>query len=178
MEARLMVLDLVLRQLGIEPDNSREIQKAVYLVQAAGVPMGYRYAWYENGPGSPGLASSIYELKLETTDLQEGESAHSRQLRPAFVDTVERARPLLKVPEDVEGNLSRVEWLDLLASLRYLVDILKGDVESARAIIEERKYMLARYLYEAERELEKVGLLDASTEDGRLPGQVAMLESR
>ena len=178
MEARLMVLDLVLRHLGVELDNSQEVQKAVYLVQAAGVPMGYRYAWYDNGPASPRLAEAAYKLKLETTDLQEGESAHSRRLRPAFVDAVERARPLLRVPEDVREVLSRREWLELLASLRYLVDVLKGDVESARAIIEERKYMLARYLYEAERELEKVGLLDASTEDGRLPGQVAMLESR
>ena len=49
MKAKLAVLDLVLRQLGIELDNSQEVQKVVYLVQAEGVPMGYRYAWYDNG---------------------------------------------------------------------------------------------------------------------------------
>ena len=178
MKAKLAVLDLVLRQLGIELDNSQEVQKVVYLVQAEGVPMGYRYAWYDNGPGSPRLAEAAYQLKLETTDLQEGESAHSRRLRPAFGDATERVRSLIKVPKDVESDLNRGEWLELLASFRYLVDVLKGDVGSARAILEERKYMQTLHLYEAERELELAGLLDASIEARRKPKQVVMLESR
>ena len=44
--------------------------------------MGYRYAWYDGGegPGSVRLAEAAYQLKLETTGLQKGESAHARRL--------------------------------------------------------------------------------------------------
>lgn len=46
------VLYLILEAMGIEPDvdtndGRKVIQKAVYLAQAAGVPLGYSYRWYD-----------------------------------------------------------------------------------------------------------------------------------
>lgn len=46
------VIRLVLEEMGIEPDvrtveGRRIIQRSIYLAQAAGVPLGYSFGWYE-----------------------------------------------------------------------------------------------------------------------------------
>src|SRR5438445_2603540 len=62
---RLVALRLVLKELGIpqEPTDlaaRKRIQKAVYLAQSAGVPLGYDFGWYKRGPYSPSLARSYF----------------------------------------------------------------------------------------------------------------------
>ena len=68
MNTRLIVLELVLRELGMEPviDSLQDrirLQKAIYLSQEAGVPLGYRFGWYVRGPYSKGLARDYYYLR-------------------------------------------------------------------------------------------------------------------
>ena len=68
MDTRLMNLKLVLSELGfsssIDTLNDRvTFQKAVYLAQAVGIPLRYRYSWYIMGPYSRDLTSSCVQLK-------------------------------------------------------------------------------------------------------------------
>ena len=67
MDGRLLVLLLVLWELGISPDirsiaNRRKIQHAIYLMQRAGVDLGYQFGWYRLGPWSNHLTSDYYAL--------------------------------------------------------------------------------------------------------------------
>ena len=64
MEARFLVLHLALNELGVAAENGHAVQKAVYLAQAAGAPMGYRFAWYARGPHSGALAGNIYLMEM------------------------------------------------------------------------------------------------------------------
>ena len=70
MDARLETLQLVLAELGIDPEietiDQRVIfQKAIYLAQAGGVPLRYRYNWYVMGPYSPNLTKDYYEFHAQ-----------------------------------------------------------------------------------------------------------------
>ena len=64
MDTSLIVLQLVLSELGVEPtienlDDRIRLQKAMYLSQEAGVRLGYRFSWYVRGPYSQALLATI-----------------------------------------------------------------------------------------------------------------------
>lgn len=60
MDSNLIALKLFLDDLGVSADietidDRKRVQKAVYLGQAAGADLGYRFGWYLLGPYSPSL---------------------------------------------------------------------------------------------------------------------------
>ena len=153
MEARYLALHLALSHLGVNSENGHAVQKAVYLAQAAGAPMGYRFAWYARGPHSGALAGNIYLMEMALAD-QDGKP--ERDLIEPVKESIEGVRPCLKVPRDVDMDSDG--WLELLASYHYLVDVSEYGPDAARQRIRDLRPSLAAYLPQAERELGKVGL--------------------
>ena len=121
MDKRLRNLQIVLGGLGIDTgietiDQRVTLQKAIYLTQAAGVPLRYRYNWYVMGPYSPDLTRDYYALHEQP---EEGnEDSHGMALREPFASAVKKLKAVIDAPG--EDQLSKRDWLELLSSVHYL----------------------------------------------------------
>ena len=96
-------------------DDRLRLQKAIYLIQAAGADLGYRYSWYLKGPYSTSLTQDYFALSEVAKNERDEDT---RILKPEFVSKVRDAARVLMKPADV--NLSRPQWYELLASLHYM----------------------------------------------------------
>ena len=160
MDARLETLQLVLAELGIDPEietiDQRVIfQKAIYLAQAGGVPLRYRYNWYVMGPYSPNLTKDYYEFHA-----QQGEARQNQEsfvLKEQFAKILRNLRPTMTIPGDVP--LRQSEWLELLSSIHYLRIRTQMDPESTRRRLDEAKPHVSSYVDQATRRLVEVGLI-------------------
>ena len=157
METRLIALELVLRELDMDTtittlDDRIRLQKAIYLSQKAGVPLGYRFSWYVRGPYSTRLTNDYYSLQT-ATDV-EREAVEGKQLRNDFRDSLGIISPMMRPPSDF--NRSSADWLELLSSLHYLEEQHPGD---SRSKLQDLKPHLYQYADIAERKLIDVGLL-------------------
>jgi uncharacterized protein YwgA len=158
MEARLAALKLMLDAMGIPSTVAtmaarKSMQKGVYLGQCAGVDLGYRFGWYIKGPYSPALANAYYELN---ESLASGETP-GRNLRNDLRQRLAPVRNALRLPEDV--GLSNDDWLELLASLHYLMQVRRLDIEAAGEVIRTKKNRLFPYVDEAHTALQAAHLL-------------------
>lgn len=89
-------------------------QKRIYLLQACGVDLGYRFTWDLHGPYSRGLAVAGAEL---AADLEAARQIATRlQLTADARVAIERARELASPPDAVEESV----WLEFVASLHFL----------------------------------------------------------
>ncbi|MGL4554157.1 MAG: hypothetical protein ACRC33_23585 [Gemmataceae bacterium] len=111
-----LALEALGRPMNLDDFPSRlTLQKTVYLIQAAGVDLDYRFRWYLHGPYSSGLTRDAFavasappadrEAAREWT-LDAGGKARLQTLRPLFQE----------VPDD---RLPR--HLELLASVHFLL---------------------------------------------------------
>ena len=162
METRLEVLQLVLEQLGVDPsidtvDDRVRFQKAIYLAQHAGVPLGYLYSWYVMGPYSPDLTRDYYALHESSEE--NDEAAGTKSLREPFVSNLKNIEPSMKPPEGVHLNQS--QWLELMSSVHYLRMVEQRDEISTRQRLELTKPHLFAYTDRAFQRLSEVGLLAA-----------------
>ena len=150
-----MLLKLVLEALGLPPNISsrarrKTLQKAVYLAQQLFPPLGYRYNWYVLGPYSPALARDYYSLSTET-DV----STRGFRLSEGARQKIATLKPWLKPPPEVD--LASDSWLELLASLHFLVTSL--DAGNANQILEDAKPHLAPFREQARATLRSLALL-------------------
>lgn len=153
---RLIGLKLALDELGVPArvDSFQDrlaLQKATYLAQAAGLQLGYRYSWYLKGPYSPDLTRDYFRLAEDpaiATGFSLGEEHRARLERLGGV-----ARPAPGV------ELDRSEWLELLASLHYLMHTLRKDGEGAAVVIRKAKPHLAGHIDEGFTALSTAGLI-------------------
>lgn len=101
--------------VGIQSFESRvSLQKIVYLTQALGVRMGYRYSWYLHGPYSPELTSDAYELQNTEKRVR---------LDQAFTEGEQKSlERLSKAIRDLsnESDVLSSDWLEALASLHWI----------------------------------------------------------
>ena len=161
MNTRLIVLELVLRELGIESkidtlQDRIRLQKAIYLTQEAGLSLGYRYSWYFRGPYSTGLTRDYYYLQIASGD--DSEAAHQRNLRQHVKSSLRKIKPIMSVPTDV--SLDSSAWLELVSSLHYLISgDENNDRKKARKKLRKLKPGLSEFIKPAERELSQIGLL-------------------
>lgn len=121
MDMRQVAAALVLKQLGIalklDQFNDRlVIQKALYLAQASDVKLGYFFSWYIRGPYCSTVAKDLFaalenptRVKLELSKYALDAESNNRLIS---------LRPLLK---SSLPNLSQPMWLELLASVHYLL---------------------------------------------------------
>lgn len=73
MNRRQIALKLVLEELDVPAtmdsfDGRLIVQKAVYMAQQAGIPLGYHYYWYLRGPYSRELTGDAYETLGDTPE--------------------------------------------------------------------------------------------------------------
>jgi hypothetical protein len=130
------------------------VQKAVYLGQAAGVDLGYRYNWYMMGPYSPALTRDYFALS-EALAVADDESG-GYELQEGVRARLATIKPLLSPPADVP--LSAPEWLEVLASVHYLLVQRRMTWSQTLAHLKENKRHVADYADQARRELENRGI--------------------
>lgn len=153
---RQIALKLALDALNVQPSTQYFqdrllIQKATYLAQQAGLNLGYRYNWYLKGPYSPGLTRDAFAL-AENPDI-----GGTFKLADSVAERLARVALVSEPPPGTE--LSRDQWLELLASLHYLVKQLNKNENEALAIIRRSKPNLAPHVPRAREALHTAQLL-------------------
>lgn len=92
-------------------NDRMEMQKAIYLLQDMGVPVGdYGFRWYLHGPYSQALQDDMY--------YENGRTRTDVILSQEYSDSIAHLREIFHSPK--RGNYSTSEWVECLASLRYL----------------------------------------------------------
>lgn len=88
-----------------------EMQKAVYLLQDLGVPVGdYGFRWYLHGPYSQKLQDDMY--------YEDGRPVAQFSLSDEYAGTIRKLHEIIH--SDRRGKYSTSHWVECLASLRYL----------------------------------------------------------
>lgn len=94
-----------------EFDQRMEMQKAVYLLQDMGVPIGdYGFRWYLHGPYSQNLQDDMH--------YESGRDVVSLTLSKEYTDSIDRLHDIIH--SDERGNYTVTNWVECLASLHYL----------------------------------------------------------
>lgn len=159
MDSRLILLKLILDKLHIPAsintiDDRKRVQKAVYLGQRTGVDLGYRFGWYLRGPYSSDLARDYYALDEAIRD---GETDHvGRQLIAQAAAKIATIADLMSPPQGVA--LEQEDWLELVASLDYLIRVQRCSTVQAKKTLVREKPRLVNYFEQAYQALKSVGL--------------------
>ena len=120
MDRRQIATLVTLRELGLKAEirtfeQRLIVQKSVYLVQAAGLDLGYFYHWYLRGPYSPDLSRDLFPAADE---VEGGERSWER----CSLDAPSQRRLAdLKPLFTARDGMSAAGWLELLASVHFLV---------------------------------------------------------
>ena len=155
-DPRLIALKLVLDALNVptKPESLRartKIQKAVYLAQSAGAPLGYDFGWYVKGPYSTSLTQDYYALS------REDDGAEGYRLDDQVQSSLSKLGKPAEVPVGIK--LSDAEWLELLASVHFLRKVSRKDEAAALEILRKQKPRLVEYARAAEGKLQEMSLL-------------------
>lgn len=135
MDAHLIALKLVFDGVQTDVDVStldarKLLQKVVYLVQRSGLDLSYRFAWDEMGPYCRTLARDNREL-AQNIDLGD-QSWTGYELQDQFDPALELVRTLI-AHKPGERDLATHDWLELVASIDYLVNVNDLSVEETEA---------------------------------------------
>ena len=105
---------LNISQIHIDDFNERlRYQKLVYLLQASGVPIGYRFNWYIRGPYSPGLANSLYNISTN-------QSVFEETSKIKFKNQDEIDKKISKLVDTLGDNINNPDYLEIIGSLSYI----------------------------------------------------------
>lgn len=118
MDERQIGLALALNELDVRGDvsgfDSRLIlQKTVYLIEEAGIKLGYAFNWYLRGPYSPALTRDLFDLASNKDDVA------GWVLDDQSKSITERIKPLIAGTSS-ESLSAKARRLELAASLHYL----------------------------------------------------------
>ena len=160
MDTRLVNLQLVLKELGVDPsietlDERVTFQKAIYLAQAAGIPLHYRYSWYKMGPYSRDLTRDYYALHEYSS--QSGARAMEVELREPFASVLSRLKGEMAAP--CGSCLKQREWLELLSSVHYLRKNVKLDADEIQKRLNVEKPLLSTHTTRATQSLVALELI-------------------
>ena len=122
-------------------DERLILQKAVYMLQSAGVHLGYRFRWYLRGPYSPDMTAGAFGI------VGEGQSRRERNWVDGKLDDASKERAVYLLKPLLSGNpgdkACGVRRLELLASVLFLIKTEQAKatdaVETSSAIL-YRKY--------------------------------------
>jgi uncharacterized protein YwgA len=153
----LISLRLVLDHLDVPATSStlperKRLQKVIYLAQAAGAELGYRFSWYLMGPYSSVLTRDYFTLGPEV-DEQVANYRLTEQVQAALG----KVTPLLEVPQGI--HLAQADWLELVASLLFLQRDSMYSKETAYARLAQTKPNLRPHADEAQEGLEAAELI-------------------
>jgi len=114
-------------------DQRMEMQKAVYLLQDMGVPVGdYGFRWYQHGPYSQCLQDDMH--------YENGRSFAALTLPKEYADSIDQLYNVIH--STARGNYTVAHWVECLASLHYLHDnVLRFNAteDEVVAALEKRK---------------------------------------
>jgi hypothetical protein len=132
-----LTLDALNHNLDLsEFDHRLVLQKTVYLLQAAGIDLGYNFGWYIRGPYSPGLTRDAFALQAELTE--RGDEFSGWNLSQPTLDRLARLRTAFEsLPAE-----SRPRRLELLASVHFLLRTRQGrasDVPGLREVLAQNR---------------------------------------
>lgn len=161
MEQTQIALKLVLEATGVGTDigtvdRRKTVQKAVYLAKAAGVHLGYHYNWYLKGPYSPSLTRDYYPLADAVGTPADDSAGYA--LQDAVLTRLDGIKPAFVVPDGVDLEMG--DWLELLASVHFLLTKRRQDREQARATLAKEKAHIVEYFDAAIASLTALDLLD------------------
>ena len=121
-----------------------EMQKAIYLLQDLGVPVGdYGFRWYLHGPYSQKLQDDMY--------YEDGSTVAHLSLSDEYAGTIRNLHEIIHSTK--RGSYSISNWVECLASLRYLrKNVLSFNTtkEEVLAQLEQRKTHLNNRTVNAE----------------------------
>lgn len=129
----------ILKELGVALDTSSmesriQMQKAIYLAQAIGVDLGYRFGWYVRGPYSSALADDYYGAAKDPR-LQQFVAAENLKVQ---------LEPLAKVISKAPQTVSAAGWLEAVASLDYMLRVQRvPETEIEKRFIEAKPHLAA-----------------------------------
>jgi uncharacterized protein YwgA len=106
------------------------VQKAVYLLEQAGIDLGYPFNWYVRGPYSRYVASDLYALIESDTsgELKKYKLTDPTREKIRKVSNLWTTRP--------DGKTKRAQWLELLASVLFLIRTRQADTADFEYISE------------------------------------------
>lgn len=136
MDLQQIRLGLVLKEAGV-PVNVRTfdgrltLQKSGYLLQRAGVPLGYHFNWYLRGPYSPDLTDDVFTLA--TAEQREATELDQWILDPRSQEIVTRVKSLFA--RAFERGAGAPRWLELLASTLFLVRTRQANADDAAGVV-------------------------------------------
>lgn len=109
-------------------DQRMEMQKAIYLLQNMGVPVGdYGFRWYLHGPYSQSLQDDMH--------YEDGRTYTKLSLSKEYADSIARLRSAVK--SDKRGKYTISNWVECLASLHYLRENVLSFNASKQEVIDE-----------------------------------------
>lgn len=109
-------------------DQRMEMQKAVYLLQDMGVPVGdYGFRWYLHGPYSQSLQDDMH--------YESGRPCANLTLSKEYVESIELLRSVIQ--SDKHGQYSVSNWVECLASLHYLRENLLSFNSTEEEVVTE-----------------------------------------
>lgn len=118
MQQNLFALRAVLDRIDGDSFETLEgritFQKRVYLVQVAGLDLGYTFVWHHYGPYSSELAED--GLLLETGLVDSGQITEPLRFTRSAENAISRFEHLSSPPD----GIGEPTWLELLSSLHYL----------------------------------------------------------
>ncbi|MFH1113893.1 MAG: hypothetical protein V1792_08230 [Pseudomonadota bacterium] len=159
MDRGQVALKLFLDELGVSfdietIDDRKRVQKAIYLGQLSGVDLGYRFGWYVMGPYCPSLTRDYFPL---ADSLASGDNDwEGKSLKKKVQEKLARIRTLMTPPEAVD--LPQEDWLELVASLDFLMRVSEYDYEEALKVLKRDKNHVFPYVAEAKQALLDAGL--------------------
>lgn len=154
---QLVILAGALKDIGApsldEIAGRMDTQKRVYLLQVAGISLGYRFTWDLFGPFSKGLANDMALLSgsQEVTE----NLISDLHLKQEAAQIFAKVRQLIDTPQDYQGAITNLEWLELIASLHFLAmsyggwrpiaSLRKDERNDVFGLLVERKEHLKEY---------------------------------
>jgi len=114
-------------------DERLVLQKAVYLGQAAGVKLGYYFSWYLRGPYCSPLAADAFCVAEELT--QDTDDWHRWKLDEESNKRLNEVKDLV----DLHGDLEKAAWLELLASIHFLLKTKQASADDSAGLAETLK---------------------------------------
>ncbi len=109
-----------------EYDNRLKLQKAVFLLQEAGLPFNYYFSWYIKGPYSATLTKDVYEFMEskaaavdEKPELTKTEEDLAAKMRKTFVNELKDTNTL-----ELLGSLVYIRNSEGVRDMKALVETL------------------------------------------------------
>lgn len=108
--------------------NRMKMQKGIYLLQDMGVPVGdYGFRWYIHGPYSQSLQDDMY--------YEDGKPESDITLSDESANNIQKLHDIIH--SSLSGTYQKSQWLECLASIRYLKENILRRSASEDEVIDE-----------------------------------------